>query len=144
MLGDVGQPQLVRPVGGEVAVDEIVVHGWARFLIAAFAGRDRRADPRDVTQPPHTPLRQDIAEICDVVGQDPVPALRVILVQFPEHPDQMRFLDLTRADRVLEPLVIRLLGESQNPARHRDRHPNGGAGRGHLTDEREDHFGGKI
>src|SRR5699024_1151192 len=41
-----------------------------------------------------------------------------------------------------EPLVVRPSAECQHPACHRDRHPDAGAGRGHLTDEREDHFPG--
>ena len=31
-----------------------------------------------------------------------------------------------------------------DPARHRDRHQNVGTGRGHLTDERENHFLGRF
>ena len=57
----------------------------------------------------------------------------------------MRLLCFARADGLFQPLVVRLLGEPQHPARHRDRHPNpnGGTGRGHLTDERVDHFWGQ-
>jgi hypothetical protein len=31
-----------------------------------------------------------------------------------------------------------------DPARYRDRHPNVGTGRGHLTDERENHLLGRF
>src|SRR5690606_6614456 len=54
----------------------------------------------------------------------------------------MRFLPVTITDRVAQPLVIRLLGEAEHPARHRDRHPHGGVGRGQFLDEREHYFGG--
>jgi hypothetical protein len=38
-IGDVGQPQQVWLGGRELAVDEVVVHGWAGFAVeAAFFG----------------------------------------------------------------------------------------------------------
>ena len=43
-----------------------------------------------------------------------------------------------------EPLVVPLGRQAQDPARHRDRHPDTGPGRGHLTDEREDYFPGRF
>ena len=54
----------------------------------------------------------------------------------------MCIVPVTRADRLFEPFVIPL--GSQDPARHRDRHPDRGASRGHLTDEREDYFPGRF
>ena len=39
-----------------------------------------------MTQPPHAPLGELVPEVGDVVGEDPVAALGVVLVQFPEHP----------------------------------------------------------
>src|SRR5690625_6080825 len=55
------------------------------------------------------------------------------------------FHRLNHASDSLRPLhVVGLLGEPQHPARHRYRHPHRGAGGGHLTDEREDYFGGVM
>ena len=140
----VREPQLVGSFSGEVAFDEIVMHGGACLLVAAFPGRDHRADARQAAQPPHAPLTDPVAEVVKVVCEDPVPALGIILMQPAEHLDQMRVLDITRADGACQPLVVRLLAEAEQPTRHRDRHPGGGTGRGHLTDERVDHFGGVI
>lgn len=36
VFGDVGQPQLVGPVCGELTVDEVVVNRWAGFLGEAW------------------------------------------------------------------------------------------------------------
>ena len=45
---------------------------------------------------------------------------------------------------IFEPLVVPLSRQAQDPARHRDRNPDVGTGRGHLTDEREDYFPGRF
>ncbi len=53
----------------------------------------------------------------------------------------MCLIPRTIRDGLTQPLVVRLLREAKDPARHRDRHPGGSAGRGHFTDEREHYFG---
>jgi len=44
--------------------------------------------------------------------------------------DQVRVVPVPPGDRVLEPLVVPLGRQAQDPARHRDRHPDTGTGRG--------------
>lgn len=80
--------------------------------------------------------RGGISQVGQVIGQDSVPAFRVLLVQFPQHLDQVLLLGLPGADRRLQPLVIPLLGEPQHPTRHRGRHPQRCLFGGKLLDER--------
>ncbi len=47
-------------------------------------------------------------------------------------------------DGAFEPRVVPVGRQAQDPARHRDRHPDAGTVRGHLTDEREDYFPGRF
>jgi len=58
--------------------------------------------------------------------------------------DRVGVVPLPLGNRVLEPLVVTLARERQHPARHRDRHPDGGAGRGPLTHEQEGYFPGRF
>ena len=58
--------------------------------------------------------------------------------------DDVRVIQVPLRHRRLQPLVVPLGRQSEHPARHRDRHPNGRAGRGPLTDEREDYSPGRF
>ena len=51
--------------------------------------------------------------------------------------DQMCVVPVGLGDGLFEPLAVPLGREAQDPARHRDRHPDRGTGRGQFTDERE-------
>jgi hypothetical protein len=65
VLGDVGQPDGVRPIGGEVPLDEVVVHGRARRLGAAPPALlgGGRPQPLLATQTPHPPLPDRMAPL---------------------------------------------------------------------------------
>jgi hypothetical protein len=82
--------------------------------------------------------------IGQLVGQEPVPERGVVLVDLVQRVDRVRVVVVPLRHRLVEPLVVPLDREAQHPARHRDRHPDAGTGRGHLTDEREDYFPGRF
>jgi hypothetical protein len=76
---DVGQPQLVRPLRGEVALHEIVMDGRAGFAAQAAFLREMRPDPLLGAQPPHTPLRRRNAGLrLDLVRDEPIPESRFV------------------------------------------------------------------
>ncbi|NMF10273.1 hypothetical protein HF852_11810, partial [Corynebacterium xerosis] len=103
------------------------------------------ADSSDAAQPVHPVLPDlDAVLVSEFVGEEPVAEGGVISVQVVQLVHQVRVVVVTPADRVLEPLVVPLGRQSQDPARHRDRHPDPGADRGHLLDEREDYFPGRF
>jgi hypothetical protein len=76
-----------------------------------------------------------------VISDQPIPELGGAFMQLQRRVGEIGVLEVPVADRDGEPGVIALTRELQYPARHRDRHPHRGAGRGQLTDERVDHFG---
>lgn len=81
MLGDVGQPFLIQLVRGEITLHEIITHRRTSTLIPTLSLRNDRLDASDLAQSPHPPLRDVVAEVLEVVGENPIPALEVILVQ---------------------------------------------------------------
>ena len=143
MLGDVGEPQPVRALGGELTLHEVVVDGRAgsTLLLTAFAAVGGREQAFLGAQPPHPPLRGGDAVLAELVSDQPIPEAGILLPHVAGGVDQVRVSPVAVAERVGQPLVVRLLAEAQHPARHHDRHPKLGAGRGHLTDEREHYFG---
>jgi hypothetical protein len=82
VLGDVGDPDLVRLGGGEVASDVVVVDRRSRGLARAAATLADRGRPQALlgAQPPHPPLADVVAGALELVGQEPVPELRVVAV----------------------------------------------------------------
>ena len=58
----------------------------------------------------------------------------VVLLNGQERVDDVRVL-VALGDGAFEPLVAILVRQAQDPARHRDRHPGAGTGRGQFTDE---------
>lgn len=125
--------------GEQVAVDRRP--GLAGLALATVMGSD---DSRGRAQPPHSILRGDDADVVKFVGQEPVAQRGVVGMNLMQHLDDVGILDIALADRFLQPLVVPLGREPQDPARHRDRHPDTGVGRGHLMDEREDCFPGRF
>jgi hypothetical protein len=105
----------------------------------------RRGDPGDPAEPVHAILSgHDPVLIGRLVGEEPVAQSGVVLMDVVEHLDEVGVVPVPLGHRVFEPLVVPLGREPQDPARHRDRHPDAGTGRGHLTDEREDYFPGRF
>ena len=153
MLGNVGQPLDVRRVGSEVArraavlvgdSQQVVMNRRAGFTIQATFLRMDRGDPLSRAQPPHTILAGLEPLLGQFVSDEPIPVTGVVAMGVQGCVDQMGVVPVPLAHRLGEPLVVPLATESPHTTRHRDRHPDRGAGRSHLTDEREDYFPGKL
>lgn len=136
MFSDVGQPQLVRCCCGEVALNPIVMPRRAGFAVQAALFGEDTPQPLLGAQPTDAPLGSGETLLRQLICDEPVAEGRVIAVGIDGGVDQVRLVLHTVTNRVLLPGVERLLRESQNPAGHRDRHPDQGIGRGQFTDQR--------
>ncbi|OFT21596.1 hypothetical protein HMPREF3176_01705 [Dermabacter sp. HMSC08H10] len=144
MLGDIHQPFLIQTISRKIALHQFVTYRRTSFLVAALSCRNGRLNAGDLAQPPHPSLRDDKAEIMQIISEHPAPALGVVLVEFTQYLNDLRVSNLSGRQRLFQPLVMRLLRKRQHPARHRHRHSNAGTGRGHLLDEWEHCFVGVI
>jgi hypothetical protein len=145
VLGDVGQPQLVRSTGGEVALDQVVVDRRAGLLALPALLLAEGAPPAVVrTDPPRRPLRHQHAGVAGLVDQKPVTELRVVAVGVEQRVGPVGLLELGIGDRLLEPAVVGLAGQPEHPARHRHGHPDRGVLGGQLADEGVHHFPGRF
>ncbi len=91
VLGDVGQPQLVRCIrsehmtGSAVLVDDgtpVVVHRRPRLAVLAVFGFAAHTEPAVVRGDlPRDPLRHRFTVAAGLVSQEPVPELRVVAVR---------------------------------------------------------------
>lgn len=77
-----------------LAAHEIIMSRRPGNRVFTLTGRDRRPDPCDVTQAPHAPLRDPVAQISEVIGKDPVAALGVLLMKDLQDADQVLFFFL--------------------------------------------------
>lgn len=82
-----------------------------------------------------------MAEVAELVGDQPVPELRVVVVDVQGSVDQRCIVPVPLCDRVFTPLIERLLGKTEHPAGHHNRHPQRGVVRGEVKDQRVHHFG---
>ena len=137
MLGDVGQPQLVRACRGEVPLDMVVVDGRAGFAPQAAFLREHGPEPLLGAQPPDPVLARLQASLLEFVADEPVAERGVVLVGVPRRVGQVSVVPITLRDGVSEPLIEGLFGEAQYPAGHRD----GDTVDGQFTDQRVHHFG---
>jgi hypothetical protein len=82
MFGDIGQPQLVRGIGGEHFLHEVVVHRRPGSSGEALLLREHRPDPllRAETGHPVHPGRD--ATGGKFAGDEPVPERRFVPVMF--------------------------------------------------------------
>jgi hypothetical protein len=101
-------------------------------------------DPRGRAQSPHTVLRCDDANVGEPVGEEPVAERRVVLVDIEDGVDEVGVVPVPLGHGAFEPLEVPLGRQAQDPARHRDRHPDAGTGRGHLRGEREHYLPGRF
>jgi hypothetical protein len=148
-----GKPDLVRRGRGELVPgptlvvdhrEQVVMDrrpGLTRLALAAVVGGE---DTGGRAQSPHPVLRSRDADVGELVGEEPVAERGVVLVDPQQSVDDVSVVPVSLGHGLLEPLVVPLGRQAQDPARHRDRHPDAGTGRGHLTDEREDYFPGRF
>lgn len=99
MLGDVGEPQLVWGVGGEVAFDEVVVDRRPGTVLTAPPRRVSRLDPLAGAQSPHPSFGDDVAGSGELVGDEPVAELGVVGVDVDRGVDQVRLVQITIVTR---------------------------------------------
>jgi len=124
VLGDVGQPQLVRLGGGEVPFDPVVVDRRAGPFAVLAAFHPERGPPVLVAaDPPHRPVTTAVAGGTGPISQQPMPELGVVDVGVEHRVRQLGPAPLAGSDRAGGPAVVGLAGELQNPARHRDGDP---------------------
>ena len=62
VLGDVGEPQRVRRLGGELPLDPVVVHGRAGLAPQALLLGERRVDLLLAAQPADPVLTRSVAQ----------------------------------------------------------------------------------
>src|SRR5699024_11512446 len=116
VLGDVGQPQLVRAHGGEVSLDEIVVHGRACLAVLAAAFLADGAGPAaDRADPPGGPPAHLLARGLGFVGEVAVSELWVFAVGVEQGVGAVCLGEFGIGDRVLEPSVVGLTSYSKYP-----------------------------
>jgi hypothetical protein len=137
VLGDVGQPHRVGPIGGEVALYQVVVHRRPGPLARPALLRRRRPQALLAAQAPDAPLADGVAVGLELVSEEPVAELRVIGVQVDKRVGEMRVGEIPLRARPGAPLVERLGRETEHPAGQPHRNPFGGQ----VLDQREHHFG---
>lgn len=81
-----------------------------------------------------------LAGIAGLVDEEPVVEFRVFVVGVEQGVRPVRLAPFGVGDRVLEPPVVGLTGELEDPALHRDGDPV----RGDLLHERVEHFPGRF
>lgn len=102
-------------------------------------------DAGDAAQPVHSVLPDADAVLeVEFVGDEPVAQGGVVGVDLVDQVEQVGAVPVALGYGVVEPFVVPGPGQAEDPQRHRDRHPDVGAGRGHLSDEREDYFPGRL
>lgn len=113
--------------------------GLAALLVVAGV------DPCGLAQPVHAVLPDSNAVLVgELIGDESVAQRGVVFVDLEDDVEQVGVVPVPLGHRVGQPLVVPLPGQPQDPQRHRDRHPDRGTGRGHLSDEREDYFPGRL
>jgi hypothetical protein len=81
VFSNVGQPQLIWRVGGEITADQIVMDGWADLAVLAALALAERAPPTiGRADPPCGPLGHRLPGIAGLGDQEAVAELRVIAV----------------------------------------------------------------
>jgi hypothetical protein len=126
VLGDVGDPDGVGCVGGEVALDVVVVHRRSGRLAAAAPALADRARPQALlgAQPPDPSFANDVAGSLELVGQEPVAELRVVVVGIDQGVGQVGVVQLALADGPSKPRVVRLGRVADTPQVNRTGTPS--------------------
>ena len=121
MFGNVGEPQLVWCIRGEIPAHQIIVDRWADLaVLAAFALAEHTPPAVVRADPPRGALGHRLPGIAGLGDQKAVTELRIIAVGVEQGVRPMRLEVLGAGHGVGQPAVIGLAGELENPARHRD------------------------
>ena len=108
VLGDVGQPELVWSIGGEVPLDKIVMDRRAGLAVEPPLLRVRREDPLGRAKPPDPTLGGDEPEVSQVVSDEPIADGLVGLIDVDRGVGEMGVIPVTITHRSSEPLVVAL------------------------------------
>jgi hypothetical protein len=90
MFGDVGQPELVGPGGGELPFDEIVVDRRSRLTRQSPRARVHRPKTLLGAEPIDPLAARNDAELGEFVGDEPVTELGVVVMDVDRGVDQLR------------------------------------------------------
>jgi hypothetical protein len=102
----------------EDPVDVIVVHRrTGRLAAPTTLLEDAGGDLLQRTQPVHPVLRRTVAGGLELVGDEPIPELRIVSVDVDDRVDQMRVVPVTARDGVGTPLVESPGSRSPAPGR---------------------------
>jgi len=140
VLGDVGEPDLIDRLGGELPLDEIVVNRRAWLLARAGLLDKARPDPLLGAEPPHPPCADLVALLVQLVQKEAVAESGIFEVSLERSVGEHGVLVVTIRAGTPEPLVVALGRELEHPAGHRDGDPVSGQ----LADQRVFHFGGSC
>jgi hypothetical protein len=111
VLGDVGEPQVVRAIRGEVAADELVVRGRARLALLRFLGL-AKADHQPLSRQIRHTVRSDlVAGGPDLLGEEPVAELGIIAMRVEHGVGEMCLVEHPVGDGVGQPPVVGLAGD---------------------------------
>lgn len=139
MLADIGQPQPIRAISGEVPVDSVVVDRWSWPFSRAAAGfAERTPPPVRRADPPRCPTGQRLTRGTGFVGEEPIAEFRVVAVSVEQGVRPVGLGEFRGGDRARQPPIVGLASELEHPARHHDGYPVGGE----LFHERVDLFPG--
>jgi hypothetical protein len=141
MLGDVGQPQPVRAVDGELAVHQVVLGRRAGRATAGSAPVE--ALDTGLAHEPGNPLVVDRqAQPEHELGMDPWPPVRLagIVVDLLDEFQQQRILLLADRRWATKPVVVARPRHPKHSTGHRDIDIHIGVV-GHLTDQPKPYFG---
>jgi hypothetical protein len=140
VFGDVGEPQPVGAIRGEVTADQVVMHRRAGLLLSAALLAEHAPPVVVPADPPRGPVGHAGSRAAGLVGQEPLAELRILSVRVEQRVRACGPLELGIGHGTFEPAVVGLAGEFQDPARDRD----GDSARGQFFHERVDPFPGRC
>jgi hypothetical protein len=140
MLSNIGQPQLIWFLGGEIPLDQIVMHRRSDLAVLAALLTEHTPPAVVRADPPRGPLSHRLTGDPRLLDQVPIPELRVIGMGVEQRVSPIRLDAFGVDDRRGPPPVIRLAGELEYPPRHRHGDPVGSE----LIHERVEPFPGRL
>src|SRR5690625_4095695 len=117
MLSDIGEPQLIWTICGEVTQHQIIMDRRTRpDGIAARLTLTEHAEPLVVmTDSPRRPIRHGLAGSVGFVSQQPVSKLRVIPVSVKERIGTISCLQISLGQWLVQTAVIGWTSKLQHP-----------------------------
>lgn len=113
VLGDVCEPQPVRPVGGDIALDPVIVDRRPGLGVLAAAPSPAERTPPAVVpaDPPGGPLGHRLTSGTGLVEEEPVAELGIVAVRVEQRVGPVCLGHLGIGDRAGQPPVVGLAGQ---------------------------------